>query len=115
VRSTCSTCCASSTIGKEGAGFKSLGEPWADTTSPPGRLMLTVLAGVAEFKRELILARTNEGRARALAEGTRFGGKPKLTKHQAREALKAAGEPLRDVLLRGRSFDDQSVEGETRR
>jgi DNA invertase Pin-like site-specific DNA recombinase len=65
-------------IGKEGAGFWSLGEPWADTTSPHGRLMLTVLSGVAEFERDLIFQRTNEGRARALVEGTRFGRKPKL-------------------------------------
>ena len=88
-------------IGKEGAGFKSLGDPWADTTTPHGRLMLTVLGGIAEFERDLILQRTNEGRARALAEGIRFGRKPKLTKHQAREALKrvAAGEPLREIAL----------------
>jgi len=45
--------------------------------------------------------RTNEGCVRALAEGVRFGRKPKLTKHQAREALKrvAAGEPLREIAL----------------
>jgi DNA invertase Pin-like site-specific DNA recombinase len=66
-------------IGKEGAHFKILGEPWADTTSPHGRLTLTILVGVAEFQRELILDRTNEGRARAMAEGKRFGRKPKLT------------------------------------
>jgi len=88
-------------IGKEGAGFKSLGDLWADTTTAHGRLMLTVLSGIAEFERDLILQRTNEGRARAMAEGTRFGRKPKLTKHQAREALKrvAAGEPLREIAL----------------
>ena len=88
-------------IGKEGAGFKSLGDPWADTTSAHGRLMLTVLSGIAEFERSLILQRTNEGRARAMSEGIRFGRKPKLTKHQAREALKrvAAGEPLREIAL----------------
>jgi DNA invertase Pin-like site-specific DNA recombinase len=63
--------------------------------------MLTVLSGIAEFERDLILQRTNEGRARALAEGTRFGRKPKLTKHQMREALKrvAAGETLREIAL----------------
>src|SRR5262245_33835036 len=43
-------------IGKAGAGFKSLGDAWADTTTPHGRLMLTVLGGLAEFERELILA-----------------------------------------------------------
>jgi hypothetical protein len=63
--------------------------------------MLTVLSGIAEFERDLILQRTNEGRMRAMAEGTRFGRKPKLTKHQAREALKpvAAGETLREIAL----------------
>jgi hypothetical protein len=55
-----------------------------DTTASAGRLMLTVLSGIAEFERDLILQRTNEGRARAKAEGTRFGCKPNLTKHQAR-------------------------------
>jgi DNA invertase Pin-like site-specific DNA recombinase len=56
-------------IGEAGASFKSLGDPWADTTSAHGRLMLTVLGGLAEFERHLILARTNEGRERAKARG----------------------------------------------
>jgi DNA invertase Pin-like site-specific DNA recombinase len=74
-------------IGEAGASFKSLGDPWADTTTPHGRLMLTVLGGLAEFERHLILSRTNEGRVRAKARGVRFGRKPKLTKHQQGEAL----------------------------
>jgi DNA invertase Pin-like site-specific DNA recombinase len=49
------------------AGFKSLGDTWADTTTSHGRLMLTVLGGLAEFERDLIRARTGEGRARAVA------------------------------------------------
>jgi DNA invertase Pin-like site-specific DNA recombinase len=63
--------------------------------------MLTILLGVAEFVRSFILQRTQEGRARALADGVRFGRKPKRTKHQAREALKrvAEGEPLREIAL----------------
>jgi DNA invertase Pin-like site-specific DNA recombinase len=56
-------------IGEAGASFRSLGDPWADTTSAHGRLMLTVLGGLAEFERHLILARTNEGRERAKARG----------------------------------------------
>ena len=52
------------TIAKAGAGFRSLGDAWADTTTPHGRLMLTVLGGLAEFERELIRARTGEGRER---------------------------------------------------
>lgn len=69
-------------IAAAGATFKSLGDAWADTTTPHGRLMLTVLGGLAEFERELIMARTREGRARAVARGVRMGRKPKLTAHQ---------------------------------
>ena len=77
------------TIAKHGAGFRSLGDAWADTTTPHGRLMLTVLGGLAEFERELIRARTGEGRIRAKARGVHMGRPPKLTAHQKREALKA--------------------------
>lgn len=69
-------------IAAAGATFKSLGDPWCDTTTPHGRLMLTVLGGLAEFERHLILARTTEGRQRAMARGVRFGRKLKLTVHQ---------------------------------
>jgi DNA invertase Pin-like site-specific DNA recombinase len=51
------------------AGFRSLADAWADTTTPHGRLMLTVLGGLAEFERDLIRARTSEGRERAKARG----------------------------------------------
>ena len=70
------------------AGFRSLGDTWADTTTSHGRLMLTVLAGLAEFERDLIRARTGEGRARAVARGQRMGRPFKLTDHQKREAIK---------------------------
>ena len=62
-------------IAKAGATFKSLGDPWCDTTTPTGRLMLPVLGGLAEFERHLILARTTEGRKRAQARGVKFGRK----------------------------------------
>src|SRR5438309_9705467 len=75
------------TITERKAGFRSLGDAWADTTSAHGRLMLTVLAGLAEFGRELIRARTSEARARAKARGVKLGRKFKLTPHQRREAL----------------------------
>jgi DNA invertase Pin-like site-specific DNA recombinase len=82
-----------------GVGFKSLGDPWCDTTTPHGRLMLTVLGGLAEFERSLILERTSEGRKRAMANGVRFGRKPKLTPHQRAEALqrRGRGEPLPEI------------------
>jgi DNA invertase Pin-like site-specific DNA recombinase len=60
-------------IGKVGATFRSLGDPWANSTTPHGRLMRTVLGGLAEFERDLILNRTAEGRDRAKARGVRFG------------------------------------------
>jgi DNA invertase Pin-like site-specific DNA recombinase len=83
-------------IAKAGATFRSLGDAWADTTTPHGRLMLTVLGGLAEFERHLILSRTNEGRVRARARGVKFGRRPKLTKYQRDEALArlASGETL---------------------
>jgi DNA invertase Pin-like site-specific DNA recombinase len=91
-------------IAKAGATFKSLGDPWCDTTTPHGRLMLTVLGGLAEFERHLILARTTEGRKRAQARGVRFGRKLKLTAHQRQEALvrREAGEALAEI---GRSYN----------
>jgi DNA invertase Pin-like site-specific DNA recombinase len=86
-------------IGDKGAAFKSLGDSWADTTTPAGKLMLTVLGGLAEYEHHLILARTSEGRQRAQAKGVRFGRKPKLTQHQQQEAFarRAAGEALIDI------------------
>jgi DNA invertase Pin-like site-specific DNA recombinase len=76
------------TIGEREAGFRSLRDTWADTTTPHGRLMLTVLGGLAEFERELIRARTGEGRARAKARGVRFGRPSALSPHQQAEALR---------------------------
>jgi DNA invertase Pin-like site-specific DNA recombinase len=76
------------TIAEKKAGFRSLADTWADTTTAHGRLMLTVLGGLAEFERELIRARTSEGRARAVANGVKLGRKPILTPHQRREAIK---------------------------
>ena len=80
-------------ITERGAGFRSFKDAWADTTTPHGRLMLTVLGGLAEFERELIRARTGEGRERAKAKGVRF------TAHQRREALRRmnAGESIVDL------------------
>jgi DNA invertase Pin-like site-specific DNA recombinase len=86
-------------ITQAGAGFKSLPDSWADTTTAHGRLMLTVLGGLAEFERELIRARTTEGRERAKAKGVVMGRKPKLTHHQRQEAVARpeAGEALVDI------------------
>jgi DNA invertase Pin-like site-specific DNA recombinase len=60
------------TLGERGVGFKSLADSWADTTTPHGRLLVTMLAGIAEFEQELIRARTGDGRTRAKARGVLF-------------------------------------------
>lgn len=75
-------------IGKAGAGLISLAEPWADTTTPAGQLILTVFAGIAEFERGRILERTNEGRVNAKKNGVRFGRPRALTGAQEREVKK---------------------------
>ena len=91
-------------LSERGALFRSLADPWADTTTPHGRLMLTVLGGLAEFERELIRARTSEGRERAKREGRRMGRPHKLTAHQQREARERRdqGESLSSIA---RSFN----------
>lgn len=91
-------------LSEKGALFRSLADPWADTTTPHGRLMLTVLGGLAEFERELIRARTSEGRERAKREGRKMGRPHKLTPHQRREARERRdqGESLSSIA---RSFN----------
>ena len=91
-------------IAERGAGFRSLADVWADTTTAHGRLMLTVLGGLAEFERELIRARTGEGRERAKERGVKFGRPSKLTPHQRKEIAvrKEAGEATREI---GRSYN----------
>ncbi|WP_417255297.1 recombinase family protein [Celeribacter sp.] len=54
----------------------------ADTTTSHGRLILTVLGGLAELERELTVQRTQEGPNRAKREGRRLGRPPKLSAHQ---------------------------------
>ncbi|MBB3892945.1 DNA invertase Pin-like site-specific DNA recombinase [Phenylobacterium haematophilum] len=86
-------------ITEKQAQFKSLHDAWADTTTPHGRLMLTVLGGLAEFERDLIRSRTSEGRARAKARGVKLGRRHKLSIDQrafvARE--RAKGESVRHL------------------
>jgi DNA invertase Pin-like site-specific DNA recombinase len=88
-----------------GAGLRSLGEPWADTTSAAGRMVLTVFAGIAEFERALIHQRTNSGREEAMKRGVRFGRRPKLTTDQVAlgQRLVDEGTSARQVakMLRG--------------
>ena len=77
------------TLTKRGVAFRSLGDQWADTTTPDGGAMLAVLGGLAEFERQLIRARTSDGRARAMARGQHTGRPPILTMRQRQEAISA--------------------------
>jgi DNA invertase Pin-like site-specific DNA recombinase len=72
----------------KGAKFKSLADAWADTTTPHGELLLTILGGLATFERALIKARTDEGRRRAIDRGVKMGRKLKLTPHQRAEVVR---------------------------
>src|SRR6516165_3833104 len=74
------------------AQFQSLAEPWADTGTSTGRLMIAVLGGLADVERDLIRTRTAEGRSRAQQNGQRMGRKPKLTEEQQAEAPKRRAE-----------------------
>ena len=83
----------------KGAGFRVLDTPAMDTTSAHGRLLLNILGSIAEFERELIRSRTDEGRQRAKLRGVRFGRRPALTTYQRKEALRRRenGETLMDI------------------
>ena len=75
-----------------GASLKSLGEPWADTTTPAGKMVLTVFAGITKLKRALIRDRTGLGRMAVKKRGVKFGRKPKLTPEQIVLALRLVDE-----------------------
>lgn len=84
----------------KGAGLRSLAEPWADTTTPAGRMVLTVFAGIAEFERSLIIDRTRRGREAAKARGVKFGPRPTLSLVQiehARELIDLEGRTVKET------------------
>ena len=82
-----------------GGQFRSLAEPWADTCTSTGRLMIAVLGGLADVERDLIRTRTAEGRARATARGQHMGRPPKLNPAQQAEARRrrAEGATLKEL------------------
>jgi DNA invertase Pin-like site-specific DNA recombinase len=82
-----------------GCGFTSLAEPWCDTTSPAGKLLVTILGGISEFERSLILARTEAGIALARKQGKQFGRPPALDSGQRRKIAEryAAGATMAEL------------------
>src|SRR6516225_2941053 len=81
------------------AQFRSLAEPWADTGTSTGRLMLAVLGGIADVERDLIRTRTAEGRSRAKAQGKHMGRPPSVTPAHKKEAIRrrARGATLEEL------------------
>jgi DNA invertase Pin-like site-specific DNA recombinase len=81
------------------AQFRSLAEPWADTGTSTGRLMIAVLGGLADVERDLIRTRTAEGRSRAKTHGAHMGRPPSLTPAQQKEATRrrAQGATLQEL------------------
>ena len=86
-------------IDEVGASFKSLGEPWADTASAHGQLVINILSSIAQFERHLIRARCADGIKAAKARGQAFGRPRALTHHQAAEARqrRSRGEAVKDI------------------
>src|SRR6201985_1635340 len=97
------------------AQFRSLAEPWADTGTSTGRLMIAVLGGLADVERDLIRTRTAEGRSRAQKRGQRMGRKPKLTPAQQKETTRrrAEGATL-DELARSYNVGISTIRRATR-
>ena len=87
------------TLNEAGAKFQSISEPWANTTTHAGKMIMTVFAGIAEFERDLIRERTGAGRDAAKERGVRFGRPRKLTEDQVKVAsqLLAEGKAVRDI------------------
>ncbi len=85
-----------------GGQFRSLAEPWADTATSTGRLMLAVLGGLADVERDLIRTRTAEGRERAKAQGRPMGRCPSLTALVHEYTLGCKRDEWMAMLLPGR-------------
>jgi DNA invertase Pin-like site-specific DNA recombinase len=79
--------------------FVSLREAWADTTTAAGKLMITILGGIAEFERELIQDRCEEGIAKARKQGKKFGRPSALDVDQRHKIAEryAAGETMAEL------------------
>ncbi len=87
------------TLNEAGAKFQSISEPWANTTTHAGKMIMTVFAGIAEFERDLIRERTGAGRDAAKERGVRFGRPRKLNEDQVKVAsqLLTEGKAVRDI------------------
>lgn len=85
-------------IGAKGAGFKSIAEPWCDTSTPAGEMLLTFMAGVATFERKRIKERQREGIAMAKAKGVYKGGKKKFSNAEIRKLKDVDGMGVTEIM-----------------
>ena len=92
------------TIDEAGGKFQSLSEPWANTTTHAGKMIMTVFAGIAEFERDLIRERTGAGREAAKQRGVRFGRPRKLNPDQAQVAAHFSQKAKRFGISQGHSM-----------
>ena len=91
------------TISEAGGKFQSISEPWANTTTHAGKMIMTVFAGIAEFERDLIRERTGAGREAAKQRGVRFGRPRKLNTDQAKVQRSCSPRARRFETSQGRS------------
>ena len=87
------------TIREAGAKFRSISEPWADTTTHAGKMIMTIFSGIAEFERDLIRERTGAGREAAKKRGVQFGRPRKLNAEQVQlvRRLLEEGKTVKDL------------------
>jgi DNA invertase Pin-like site-specific DNA recombinase len=88
-------------LAERSCGFVSLGESWCDTTTDVGQLIMTIMGGIAQFERNLIRKRCDEGIERAKRKGTKFGRPAALDASQRRKIAEryAAGETMAALAI----------------
>lgn len=98
-RSTIDLLSIAEQLNRLGAGLRSLAEPWLNTTTPAGQMIMTIFSGIASFERSLIIDRTRAGREAAQNKGVKFGPKPRLSKEQIEHAemLLTAGKSVAQI------------------
>jgi DNA invertase Pin-like site-specific DNA recombinase len=86
-------------LGQRGIGFRSLAEPWLDTTNAHGKLIFDMFASLAEYERSRLSERTKAGPDAAKARG-RLGGRPRTmtpSKTEAARQLRSQGKTLNET------------------
>ena len=89
-------------LGQRGIGFRSLAEPWLDTTSAHGKLIFDMFASLAEYERSRLSERTKAGLIAAKARG-RLGGRPRVItagKLETALQLRSEGKTLKETADR---------------